>query len=73
MLTLRKKIRKTVLMKATELRKKLEKEGFENVSSNKHHKYRHPDGRTTMVPKGNKEVGLGLLKRIEKQTKLKLT
>ncbi|HAS89847.1 MAG TPA: hypothetical protein DCS48_11175 [Desulfovibrio sp.] len=59
-------------MKATELRKKLENEGFVNIRTDKHHKYRHPDGRTTMVPKGRKEIGLGLLKAIERQTQVKL-
>lgn len=63
-------------MKTTELLKILEQAGF--VQTNKgrkvrHLKFRHPDGRTTMVSKGKGEIPQPTLRMIEKQTGLKLT
>ena len=60
-------------MKAREVRKEIEKAGFKLISVRKHYKYRHPDGRTTMISKGNKVIPKPTLKQIEKQTGLKLT
>ena len=60
-------------MTTRELRKKLLAAGFKLVSVKKHYKFKHPDGRRTMVSKGNKEIPKQILKQIEKQTKLKLS
>ncbi len=50
----------------------LEKEGFEFVRQKGSHKfYRHPDGRTTVVPMhSNKPIKRGLLKGILKEIKM---
>jgi predicted RNA binding protein YcfA (HicA-like mRNA interferase family) len=47
--------------------------GFQKISCKKHIKFRHPDGRQTVLSKGNKEVPYQTLKKIEKQTGIKLT
>lgn len=59
-------------MKIRELITILENEGFARITSGKHLKYAHPDGRWTCVSKGNKEINWKTLKKIEKQTGLKL-
>lgn len=50
----------------------LEKEGFEFVRQKGSHKfYKHPDGRTTVVPMhSNKPIKRGLLKGILKEIKM---
>jgi predicted RNA binding protein YcfA (HicA-like mRNA interferase family) len=61
-------------MKTRELVRRLLEAGFRQVGkTSKHTKYKHPDGRYTVVSKGNNEIEGDLLKRVEKQTKLKLT
>jgi len=50
----------------------LERLGFEKIHQvGSHARYKHPDGRITVVPvHGNEEVGKGLLGEILKQTKI---
>lgn len=60
-------------MNARELRKWLKDHGFEEVSSRKHVKFRHPDGRWTVVSKGDYEVGRELPRQIEKQVGEKIS
>jgi len=50
----------------------LERLGFEKIHQvGSHVRYKHPDGRITVVPvHGNEEVGKGLLGEILKQTKI---
>ena len=66
-----------VYMISKDIIKKLELAGFEKVkrgqSAGSHQKMRHPDGRTTTIPdKKGKDVRLGTLKDIERQTEVKL-
>jgi len=43
----------------------LEAHGFRLVGvRGSHHKYRHPDGRMTIVPHPKKDLGKGLVKKI---------
>lgn len=51
---------------ARKLSKMLKKHGFEEVRTKGSHKfYRHPDGRTTVVPfHARKDIGRGLLRAI---------
>jgi predicted RNA binding protein YcfA (HicA-like mRNA interferase family) len=43
----------------------LEAAGFVRVRSRgSHHKYRHPDGRMTVVPHPKKDLGAGLVHKI---------
>ncbi|MBF0482606.1 MAG: type II toxin-antitoxin system HicA family toxin [Desulfovibrionaceae bacterium] len=60
-------------MNSAELIKMLEAAGFEVVSvRGSHHKLRHPDGRTTIVPHPKKDLGVGLVNKIlRKDAKLK--
>ncbi len=55
-----------------EISKLVEKLGFEKVHQvGAHAKYKHPDGRITMVPlHGNEELGPGLTNQIIKQLKI---
>jgi predicted RNA binding protein YcfA (HicA-like mRNA interferase family) len=55
-----------------EMAKLVEKLGFKNVSQvGAHAKYKHPDGRITMVPMhGNEEIGPGLTNEIMKQLEI---
>jgi len=55
-----------------ELCKVLEKIGFEMIQGKGSHvRFKHPDGRRTVVPvHGNENIGKGLLKEILKQAKL---
>jgi predicted RNA binding protein YcfA (HicA-like mRNA interferase family) len=52
-------------MNSAELVSILEAAGFELVSvRGSHHKYRHPDGRMTIVPHPKKDLGKGLIHKI---------
>ena len=55
-----------------ELCKIIEKIGFEKIQGKGSHvRFKHPDGRRTVVPiHGNENIGSGLLKEILKQVKL---
>jgi len=57
---------KLPLLSSKELCKFLEKEGFQHIRQKGSHSfYRHPDGRTTVVPMhSNKDIKRGLLKGI---------
>ncbi len=57
---------KLPLLSSKELCKFLEKEGFQLIrQKGSHCFYRHPDGRTTVVPvHSNKDIKRGLLKAI---------
>jgi len=57
---------KLPLLSSKELCKLLEKEGFQCLRQKGSHRfYRHPDGRTTVVPiHSNKDIKRGLLKGI---------
>jgi Predicted periplasmic or secreted lipoprotein len=59
-------------MNTRELVKKLKALGFEETSIKKHIKFRHPDGRWTVISKGNHEIDIELVKRMEKQINEKL-
>lgn len=52
-------------MNSRDVVKILEAEGFVLVSiRGSHHKYRHPDGRMTIVPHPKKDLGTGLVRKI---------
>jgi len=52
-------------MNSAELIGILEKAGFKLVGvRGSHHKYRHPDGRMTIVPHPKKDLGAGLVNKI---------
>jgi predicted RNA binding protein YcfA (HicA-like mRNA interferase family) len=52
-------------MNSSELIEILEKAGFKLVGvRGSHHKYRHPDGRMTIVPHPKKDLGTGLANKI---------
>lgn len=52
-------------MNSTDLIKVLEAAGFVLVGvRGSHHKYRHPDGRMTIVPHPKKDLGKGLVAKI---------
>jgi len=55
-----------------DLCKILEKIGFEKVyGKGSHIRFKHPDGRRTVVPvHSNEEIGVGLLREILRQIKL---
>ncbi|HLC71553.1 MAG TPA: type II toxin-antitoxin system HicA family toxin [Candidatus Nanoarchaeia archaeon] len=57
---------KIPLLSSKEVCKFLEKEGFECIRQKGSHRfYRHPDGRTTVVPvHNNRDIKRGLLKGI---------
>lgn len=57
---------KLPLLSSKELCKFLEKEGFKFIRQKGSHRfYRHPDGRTTVVPiHSNKDIKRGLIKGI---------
>jgi len=59
-------------MNTRELIRKLRELGFEGIGTKKHVKFRHPDGRWTVVSKGSHEIDVDLLKKIEQQTGEKL-
>ena len=56
-----------------EIIKKLEALGFVLVSvKGDHHKFRHPDGRLTIVVHPRKDFPLGTIKAMERQSGVKL-
>lgn len=59
-------------MKRRELVDGILKAGFICTPAKRHDKFEHPDGRVTFVPRHAKDVPIGLIKAIEKQTGLKL-
>ena len=63
---------KLILISLKEMCKLLEKIGFTKVhQSGSHIRYKHPDGRSTVVPvHGNEDLGKGLLHEILKQCKI---
>ncbi len=50
-------------MRASEIRRRLEKEDWREVRIGKHHTFRK-DGGTIVVPKGRKQVSPGVMKEI---------
>ena len=63
---------KLVPISGKKLCKILEKLGFEKAyGKGSHVRYRHKDGRRTVIPvHSNEEIGIGLLREILKQIKL---
>jgi len=63
---------KLKLISGKDLCKILEKIGFERIhGKGSHIRFKHPDGRRTVVPvHGNEKIGKGLLNEILKQIKL---
>ncbi len=63
---------KLIPISGRKLCKIIEKIGFEKIHQvGSHARYRHPDGRKTVVPiHGNEELGKGLLAEILKQIEL---
>lgn len=63
---------KLVLISGKKFCKILEKLGFEKIQGKGSHvRFKHPDGRRTVVPiHGNEDIGKGLLTRILVQIKL---
>lgn len=63
---------KLVLISGKEFCRILEKLGFEKIyGKGSHVRFKHPDGRRTVVPvHGNEDLGKGLLGQILKQIKL---
>jgi len=61
-----------LLMDTRELIRKLRELGFEESGTKKHAKFRHPDGRWTVVSKGSHEIDIDLLKKMEQQIGEKL-
>jgi len=63
---------KLVLISGKKFCKILERLGFEKIyGRGSHVRFRHPDGRRTVVPvHGNEDLGKGLLRRILNQIKL---
>lgn len=52
-----------------EVIRRLEEAGFRMVGKRgSHQKMRHPDGRTTIVPHPKKDLPLGTLRNIERQS-----
>jgi len=60
---------KLVLISGKKLCKIVEKIGFEKIGqTGSHIRYRHPDGRLTVIPvHGNEDIGRGLLHEILNQ------
>lgn len=60
------------IVSGKELCKILEKLGFEKIhGKGSHVRFKHPDGRVTVVPiHGNEDLGKGLLREILKQINL---
>jgi len=55
------------LVNTRELIQKLRELGFAESGTKKHAKFRHPDGRWTVVSKGSHEIDIDLLKKMEQQ------
>jgi predicted RNA binding protein YcfA (HicA-like mRNA interferase family) len=51
---------------------KLRDLGFEAISTKKHVKFKHQDGRWTVISKGSHEIAVELLKKMEQQIGEKL-
>ena len=63
---------KLVLISGKQMCKVVEKLGFKKIyQKGSHVRYKHPDGRVTVVPiHGNEDLGKGLLREILNQIKL---
>lgn len=63
---------KIVLISGKEMCKLLEKIGFQRIhQKGSYVRYKHPDGRITVVPvHGNEDLGIGLLREILNQVKI---
>ncbi|OIO80251.1 hypothetical protein AUJ84_04370 [Candidatus Pacearchaeota archaeon CG1_02_32_132] len=63
---------KLIPISGKKLCKLLEKMGFEKIhGKGSHFRFKHPDGRRTVVPvHGNEDIGRGLLKAILNQVKI---
>ncbi len=63
---------KLVLISGKKLSKIIEKLGFEKIhGKGSHVRYKHPDGRRTVVPiHANEDIGKGLMMAILKQIKI---
>ena len=63
---------KLILISGKKICKILEKLGFEKIfGKGSHIRFKHPDGRRTVVPVHNNEkIGIGLLNEILKQAKI---
>ncbi len=63
---------KLVQISGKQLCKILEKLGFEKIyTKSSHIRFKHPDGRLTVVPvHGNEDLGKGILRKILNQIKL---
>ncbi len=63
---------KLVLISGKQMCKLLEKIGFQKIcQKGSHIRYKHPDGRLTVVPvHSNEDMGKGLLKEILNQIKM---
>ena len=63
---------KLPLLSSKELCKFLEREGFQYIRQKGSHRfYRHPDGRTTVVPiHSNKDIKRGLLRGILEEVRM---
>jgi len=59
-------------MNTRELVRRLRELGFEECGTKKHAKFRHPDGRRTVVGKESHEIDIELLKKMEQQIGEKL-
>lgn len=59
-------------MKTNEIVKKLIEAGFVKVGGKKHIKYKHPDGRWTVLSKGVHDIDTALVKQMERQTNITL-
>ena len=59
-------------MNTRELVKKLKALGFEETGSKKHIKFKHADGRWTVISKGSHEIDVDLVRKMEKQINEKL-
>lgn len=66
------KMTKLITISGKEMCKLLEKIGFKEIyGKGSHVRFKHPDGRKTVVPvHGNEDLGKGLLREILRQIKL---
>ncbi len=59
-------------MNSREITRKLAEAGFEMVhQAGSHQKWKHPDGRTVIVPHPRKDYPIGTLRSMEKQAGMK--
>jgi predicted RNA binding protein YcfA (HicA-like mRNA interferase family) len=54
-------------MNTRELATKLRSLGFQEITAKKHIKFKHADGRWTVISKGSHEIDVNLLKKMEQQ------